>query len=53
MGLDTKTYWLTDLQQQCDFDFDFNPVQGTEQTRKRVTEWIIGAVRIQRDILKL
>jgi hypothetical protein len=22
MGLDTKTYWLTDHQSQCDFDFD-------------------------------
>jgi hypothetical protein len=22
MGLDTKTYWLTDRQSQCDFDFD-------------------------------
>jgi hypothetical protein len=24
MGLDTKTYWLTDRQSQCDFDFNFN-----------------------------
>jgi hypothetical protein len=24
MGLDTKTYWLTDHQSQCDFDFDFD-----------------------------
>jgi hypothetical protein len=24
MGLDTKTYWLTDRQSQCDFDFDFD-----------------------------
>jgi hypothetical protein len=23
MGLDTKTYWLTDCQSQCDFDFNF------------------------------
>jgi hypothetical protein len=22
MGLETKTYWLTDRQSQCDFDFD-------------------------------
>jgi hypothetical protein len=22
MGLDTKTYWLTDRQSLCDFDFD-------------------------------
>jgi hypothetical protein len=24
MGLDIKTYWLTDRQAQCDFDFDFD-----------------------------
>jgi hypothetical protein len=24
MGLDTKTYWLTDRQSQCDFDFDLS-----------------------------
>jgi hypothetical protein len=23
MGLNTKIYWLTDRQSQCDFDFDF------------------------------
>jgi hypothetical protein len=23
MGFDTKTYWLTDRQSQCGFDFDF------------------------------
>jgi hypothetical protein len=23
MGLDTKTYWLTDRQSQCDFNFNF------------------------------
>jgi hypothetical protein len=23
MGLDTKTYWLTDCQSQCDFDFEY------------------------------
>jgi hypothetical protein len=28
MELDTKNYWLTDRQSQCDFDFDF------EQTRE-------------------
>jgi hypothetical protein len=22
MGLDTKTYWLTDRQSQCNFDFE-------------------------------
>jgi hypothetical protein len=24
MGHDTKTYWLTDRQSQCNFDFDFD-----------------------------
>jgi hypothetical protein len=24
MELDTKTYWLTDRQSQCNFDFDFD-----------------------------
>jgi hypothetical protein len=24
MGLDTKTYWLTDRQSQCDLDLDFD-----------------------------
>jgi hypothetical protein len=24
MGLDTKTYWLTNRQSQCDFDFDYS-----------------------------
>jgi hypothetical protein len=28
MGLDTKTYWLTDLQSQSDFDFEIFSVSG-------------------------
>jgi hypothetical protein len=28
MGLDTKTYWLTDRQSQCDIDFDFDYTVG-------------------------
>jgi hypothetical protein len=32
MGLDTKTYWLTDRQSQCGFDFDF-------EVRETVKEW--------------
>jgi hypothetical protein len=28
MGLGTKTYWLTDRQSQCDFDFDFGRQQA-------------------------
>jgi hypothetical protein len=31
MGLDTKTYWLTDRQSHCDFDFDFRLVQSAVQ----------------------
>jgi hypothetical protein len=27
MGLDTKTYWLTGRQSQCDFDFNFSLVK--------------------------
>jgi hypothetical protein len=27
MGLDTKTYCLTDRQSQCDFDFDFELIR--------------------------
>jgi hypothetical protein len=30
MGLDTKTYWLTDRQSQCDFDFDYRTLVGSE-----------------------
>jgi hypothetical protein len=30
MGLDTKTYWLTDRQSQCNFDFDFTRVVKSE-----------------------
>jgi hypothetical protein len=31
MGLDTKTYWLTDRQSQCDFDLKYKvPVLSSE-----------------------
>jgi hypothetical protein len=30
MGLDIKTYWLTDRQLQCDFDFNSRPVLSSE-----------------------
>jgi hypothetical protein len=29
MGVDTKTYWLTDRQSQRDFDFDFLTKQSS------------------------
>jgi hypothetical protein len=36
MGLNTKTYWLTDRQSQCDFDFE--PTVQLEEW------WIISVV---------
>jgi hypothetical protein len=30
MGLDTKTYWLTDRQSQCDFDFENKSRESSE-----------------------
>jgi hypothetical protein len=35
MGLDTKTYWLTDRQSQCDFDFDFDRKGSAEKIAGR------------------
>jgi hypothetical protein len=37
MGLDTKTYWLTARQLQCDFDFDF-----AAEARKQDNELGLG-----------
>jgi hypothetical protein len=34
MGLDTNTYWLTDRQSQCDFDFDFDLINQGEAGRE-------------------
>jgi hypothetical protein len=31
MGLDTKTYWLTDRQSQCEFDFDLTCGQSLDK----------------------
>jgi hypothetical protein len=31
MGLDTKTYWLTERRSQCDFDFDNKLVEKLSQ----------------------
>jgi hypothetical protein len=33
MGLDTKTYWLTHRQSQCDFDSDFDVVSRKLEER--------------------
>jgi hypothetical protein len=32
MGLDTKTYWLTERQSQCDFDFKGVNTEAEEAT---------------------
>jgi hypothetical protein len=39
MGLDTKIYWLTDRQSQCNFDFDFD---YNTFLRRRLEEWEFG-----------
>jgi hypothetical protein len=42
MGFDTKTYWLTDRQSKCDFEFDFEArsckLGEVEKRSCRVTE---------------
>jgi hypothetical protein len=38
MGLDTKTYWLTDRQSQCDFDFDLELRVAVVRIGKLVAE---------------
>jgi hypothetical protein len=34
MGIDTKTYWLTDRQSQCDFDFDFEDGHSSDRSKR-------------------
>jgi hypothetical protein len=44
MGLDTKTYWMTDRQSQCDFDSDFDKDQlpsAVSQSRERERERVL------------
>jgi hypothetical protein len=43
MGLDTKTYWLTDRQSQCDFDFDYWELQFWE-----VKSWQLRPERVRK-----
>jgi hypothetical protein len=38
MGLDTKIYWLTDRQSQCDFDFDLKEQASKQTVNLRSTE---------------
>jgi hypothetical protein len=42
MGLDTKTYWLTDRQSQCNFDFDFDFVTWESWDRSWLVGWLVG-----------
>jgi hypothetical protein len=42
MGLDTKIYWLTDRQSQCDFDFD---LRSDEQFRAEIS--VLGRRRTE------
>jgi hypothetical protein len=39
MGLDTKTYWLTDRQSQCDFDFDLIQAVSSQFSDSPWSEW--------------
>jgi hypothetical protein len=46
MGLDAKTYWLTDRQSQCDFDFDFELRDGARR-QDLLTDWPSVAMWVQ------
>jgi hypothetical protein len=49
MGLDTKTYWLTHRQSQCDFDFDLSLViwySGGEEKNLCVVFGVCNSVRL-------
>jgi hypothetical protein len=39
MGLDTKTYWLTDRQSQCDFDFDVREIRRKKRRSRQFSVW--------------
>jgi hypothetical protein len=41
MGLDTKTYWLTDRQSQCDFDFDFDLFESDQDSDSDSFELVV------------
>jgi hypothetical protein len=43
--LDTKTYWLTDRQSQCNFDFDFDNKSVCEE------KTLVGAVEFSCEVL--
>jgi hypothetical protein len=45
MELDIETYWLTDRQSECDFDFDLTEVvtelvQGQLRVSRKLEEWV-------------
>jgi hypothetical protein len=51
MGLDTKTYFLTDRQSQCDFDFEFDKaVENSGNLRERISIRELGRRRLHNDL---
>jgi hypothetical protein len=42
MGLDTKTYWLTERQSQCDFDFERHRKDNTEAEEFPLSEALLS-----------
>jgi hypothetical protein len=42
MGLDTKTYWLTDRQSQCDFDFDYKRILRRQLEERSQFDTVAG-----------
>jgi hypothetical protein len=47
MGLDTKTYWLTDRQSQCDFDFIRSQSAWEHKRIGRIENWVKRSQRGQ------
>jgi hypothetical protein len=54
MGLDTKTYRLTDRQSQCDFDFDFDFDLTKAAVNMDPQQWetVFSVESVQRSYLK-
>jgi hypothetical protein len=52
MGLDTKTYWLTDRQSQCNFNFDFDSNKNLFLGSKwGLTQRQAGRMTVDRNII--
>jgi hypothetical protein len=50
MGLDTKTYWLTDRQSQCNFDSDFDKNNNGRSTRTSKQEDRHGKLLVEEEL---